>query len=162
MVNEGKKTDVSGKKSPKQKRTVQSKKQSEKETTSGERQTLGRKAASNSAIAANSSVIKSLTKGKGTKTKTTARKKPSKKNLDKKVYKEKDTLSIGKINTSELKKVEDVIEKLSQKPKPSVRVTVPGVLRKTSSTPKPAPGDEKPAPVVEIKNYLKKLFGSNA
>ncbi len=162
MVNEAKETDVSEKKSPKQKRTVQSKKQSEKATTSGERQKLGRKTASNSAVAANSSVIKSLTKGKGKNAKTTARKKPAKKSLDKKVYKERDTLSIGRANTSELKKVESVIEKLSKKPTPSVRVTVPGVLRKASSKPKTVPCDQKVAPVVEIRNYLKKFFGSNA
>ncbi|OHB87528.1 MAG: hypothetical protein A3D13_03370 [Planctomycetes bacterium RIFCSPHIGHO2_02_FULL_40_12] len=90
-------------------------------------------------------------------------KKPSeKKNLSKGVYKEKDTLKIRRTNISELEKVENVIVKLSKKPEPGVRVTVPGVLRIASSVPKTVPSAQKAIPIVEIKNYLKKLFGINA
>ncbi|MEK6765949.1 MAG: hypothetical protein AABY49_06995 [Planctomycetota bacterium] len=99
---------------------------------------------------------------KRTKTKSVVQKKSSKKNLNKGVYKEKDTLKIRRTNINDLKKVENVIEKLSKKPEPSVRVTVPGVLRIASSVPKTAPSAQKAIPIVEIKNYLKKLFGSNA
>ncbi|ODS33118.1 MAG: hypothetical protein SCARUB_01742 [Candidatus Scalindua rubra] len=149
--------NVKVKKSPKQKRIVQKKKQSERKITSSEKQQRVKKAANNS--------VKKPAKGttnKRIKTKVTAQKKPLKKNLNKGVYKEKDTLRIRRTNISELKKVENVIEKLSKKPEPSVRVTVPGVLRIASSVPKTVPSAQKAISIVEIKNYLRRLFGSNA
>lgn len=158
MVNvKVQKTSVSAKRSPKQKRIVQKKKQSERKTTSSEKQQRVKKAANNS--------VKKPTKGttnKRIKTRVTAQKKPSRKNLKKGVYKEKDTLKIRKTSISGLKTVENVIEKLSKKPEPSVRVTVPGVLRIASSVPTTIPSAQKAIPIVEIKSYLNKLFGSNA
>lgn len=157
MVNiKVRKTSVSAKKSLKQKRIVQ-KKQSERKITSGEKQQRVKKAANNS--------VKKPAKGttnKRIKTRVTVQKKSPKKNLNKGVYKEKDTLKIRRTNIGELRKVENVIEKLSKKPEPSVRVTVPGVLRIVSSVPTTVPSAQKAIPIVEIKNYLNKLFGSNA
>lgn len=89
-------------------------------------------------------------------------KKVTKKSAAKKSVKGTDTLKIGRTDINELKKVENVIENLSKKPEPGVRVTVPGVLRIASSVPKTAPNAQKAIPIVEMKNYLKKLFGSNA
>lgn len=89
-------------------------------------------------------------------------KKVTKKSAAKKSVKETDTLKIERTDINELKKVENVIENLSKKPEPDVRVTVPGVLRIASSVPKTASSAQKAIPIVEIKNYLKKVFGSNA
>jgi hypothetical protein len=154
-----KKTGSSPKRTTSRKKsTGQEKKPSEKKITSKEKQPVVKKVTKKSAA---KKPVKGAS-GKKTKTKSAAQKKSSKKNLNKEVYKEKDTLKIRRTNITDLKKVENVIENLSKKPEPGVRVTVPGVLRIESCVPNAAPSAQKAIPIVEIKNYLKKLFGSNA
>ena len=58
---------------------------------------------------------------KKTTTKIAAQRKSSKENSNNGVYKPESTLKVQRTNVNELKKVENVIEKLSQGPEPSVQ-----------------------------------------
>ncbi len=148
------------KKSSKQKRIGQEKNLSVNKTTSKEKQQKEKKATNNSA--------------KKTSKKTTtiiaAQRKFSEKNPSNGVYKAKNTLKVRRTNVNELKKVENVIEKLSQGPEPSVqktvpvvqeiaqpaRRTVPGVLRIVHDVQVTVPSAPKAIPIVEARNFLKK------
>jgi len=117
----------------------------------------------------NQQKVKKTTSKKVT-TKITAQKKSSKKNSNNRVYKAKNTLKVRRTNVNELKKVENVIERLSQGPEPSVqktvpvvqeiaptvRRTVPGVLRIVYDVQDTVPSTPKAIPIVEAGNFLKK------
>ena len=117
----------------------------------------------------NQQKVKKTTSKKVT-TKITAQKKSSKKNSNNRVYKAKNTLKVRRTNVNELKKVENVIERLSQGPEPSVqktvpvvqeiaptvRRTVPGVLRIVHDVQDTVPSTPKAIPIVETGNFLKK------
>jgi hypothetical protein len=140
------------KKSSKQKRIGQERKLSVKKTTSKEKQQKGKKTS------------------RKTTTKIAAQRKSSKKNSNNGVYKAKNTLKVRRTNVNELKKVENVIEKLSQGPEPSVqktvpvvqeiaptvRRTVPGVLRIVHDVQDTVPSAPKAIPIIEAGNFLKK------
>ncbi|MFQ5788751.1 MAG: hypothetical protein ACE5H1_12340 [Thermodesulfobacteriota bacterium] len=148
------------KKPSKQKRIGQEKKLSVNKTTSKEKQQKVKKATNNSAKKTS----------KKTTTKITAKRKSSKKNPSNGIYKVKNTLKVRRTNVNELKKVEGVIEKLSQGPEPSVQKTVPvvqeiapiarrimpGVLRIVHDVQDTVPGAPKARPIVEAGNFLKK------
>ncbi|MFQ5685914.1 MAG: hypothetical protein ACE5GV_04570 [Candidatus Scalindua sp.] len=155
------------KKSSKQKSIVQKKKPSVKKTTSKGKQQKIKKTTKDSA----------RNTSKKATTKVTAQRKSSKKGPNNGAYKAKNNLKVRRTNANELKKVENVIEKLSQVPEPSVqktvtvvreipptaRRTVPGVLRIVHDVQDTVPGAPKTIPIVEIKSYFKKLLvGSNA
>ncbi len=147
----------SEKKSSKQKRTGQARKLSVKKTTSKEKQQKAKKTSKK-------------TTSKRATTKVAAQRKSSKKNSNNGVYKAKNTLKVRRTNVNELKKVESVIERLSQGPEPSVqktvpvvreiaptaRRTVPGVLRIVHDVQDIAPSAPKAIPIVEAGNFLKK------
>jgi len=117
----------------------------------------------------NQQKVKKTTSKKVT-TKITAQKKSSKKNSNNRVYKAKNTLKVRRANVNELKKVVNVIERLSQGPEPSiqktvpvvqeiappVRRTVPGVLRIVHDVQDTVPSTPKAIPIVEAGNFLKK------
>jgi hypothetical protein len=103
-------------------------------------------------------------------TKVAVQRKSSKANSNNGVYKAKNTLKVRRTNVNELKKVENVIERLSQGPEPSVqktvtvvreiaptvRRTVPGVLRIVHDVQNTVPSTPKAIPIVEAGNFLKK------
>ncbi|MBS1257102.1 MAG: hypothetical protein MAG551_00137 [Candidatus Scalindua arabica] len=107
---------------------------------------------------------------KNATTKVAAQRKSSKANSNNGVYKAKNTLKVRRTNVNELKKVENVIERLSQGPEPStqktvtvaqeiaptVRRTVPGVLRIVHDVQDTVPSAPKTVPIVEAGNFLKK------
>ena len=149
------------KRSSKQKRIGQARKLSVKKTTSKEKQQKAKKVTNNSA----KKTSKKTTSKKAT-TKVAVQRKPSNKG----VFKAKNTLKVRRTNVNELKKVENVIEKLSQGPEPSVqktvpvvqeiaptaRRTVPGVLRIVHDVQDTVPSAPKAIPIVEARNFLKK------
>ena len=117
----------------------------------------------------NQQKVKKTTSKKVT-TKITAQKKSSKKNSNNRVYKAKNALKVRRTNVNELKKVENIIERRSQGPEPSVqktvpvvqeiaptvRRTVPGVLRIVHDVQDTVPSTPKAIPIVEAGNFLKK------
>lgn len=156
MVNtKTKKTVKSTGSSPGKKTSKQ--KLSAKKTTAGKKQQKAKKSSKK-------------TTGKKATTKVAAKRKSTKENSSNGVYKAKNNLKVRRTNVNELKKVENVIERLSQRPKTGarktatvVRKTVPGVLRIVHDVQDKAPNTPKVVPIVEIKSYFKKLLvGSNA
>jgi hypothetical protein len=141
------------KKSSKQKRIGQEKKLSVKNPTSRKKQQKVKTAS------------KKTTSKKAT-TKVAVQRKSSKAYSNNGVYKAKDTLKVRRTNVNELKKVENVIERLSQGPEPivqkvqeitpTVRRTVPGVLRIVHDVQDTVPSTPKAIPIVEAGNFLKK------
>lgn len=149
MVNaKTKKTVKSSGSSPKRKSSKQ--KPSVKKTTSKKRQQ-------------NVKNTSKKTTSKKVTTKVAAQKKSSKKSSNNGVYKAKNTLKVRRTSVNELKKVESVIERLSQGSEPSVqktapivRSTVPGVLRIVHDAQGTVPSTPKTIPIVEAGSFLKK------
>ena len=148
MVNaKTKKTVKSSGSSPKRKSSKQ--KPSVKKTTSKKRQQNVKKTSKK-------------TTSKKVTTKVATQKKSSKKSSNNGVYKAKNTLKVRRTSVNELKKVESVIERLSQGSKPSVqkapiaRRTVPGVLRIVHDAQGTVPSTPKTIPIVEAGSFLKK------
>jgi len=110
----------------------------------------------------NQQKVKKTTSKKVT-TKVAAQRKSSKKSSNNGVYKAKNTLKVRRTSVNELKKVESVIERLSQGSEPSVqktapivRRTVPGVLRIVHDAQGTVPSTPKTIPIVEAGSFLKK------
>ena len=70
----------------------------------------------------------------------------------------KADLKIKKATKTQIKKIESVIDKLSQAPKQHFITTVPGVLRKVPAVKKKGPAVHKELPITGLLNYLKKMF----
>jgi hypothetical protein len=150
------------KKSLKQKSIGQERKLSVKKTTSKEKQQKVKKAKNNSAMKTSKKITTKV-----------SQRKSSKKNSNNGVFKARNTLKVRRTNVNELKKVENVIEKLSQWPKPSVqktvpvvqeiapaiRRTVPGVLRIVHDVQDTVPSAPKAIPIVEAGNFLRTVLG---
>ncbi len=112
------------------------------------------------------------TTSKRATTKVAPQRKSSKKNSNNGVYKAKN-IKVRRTNVNELKKVESVIERLSQGPEPSVqktvpvireiaptaRRTVPGVLRIVHDVQGTVPSTPKAIPIVEAGNFLRTVLG---
>ena len=67
-------------------------------------------------------------------------------------------LQIKAATKTQREKVENVIEKLSQKTEQNYVTTVAGVFRKVPTAKKSAPEVHKELPISGIFNYLKKMF----
>ena len=149
--NSSKKTTSKKKGAVKKKETTVQKKKSpvKKTTTSKEKKPVAKKVTKKSA---------EKSKPKASSAKKPVAKKPVKKTLKKVATEENAGLKIKKATKTQVKKVENVIEKLSQKPKQQYITTVPGVLRKVLAAQKKVPEVHKELPITGILNYLKKMF----
>ncbi len=137
--------------------TVQKKKSPVKKTTTAKgKKPVAKKVTKKSAAKSKPKVsaVKKTTTAKGKK--PVAVKKPVKKNLKKVATEKNADLKIKKASKTQIKKVESVIDKLSQKPKQHFVTTVPGVLRKVPATQKSVSVAHKELPITAILNFFKK------
>ena len=141
--------------------TVQKKKSPvKKETTSNGKKLVAKKVTKKPAAKSKPKVstVKrtTITKAK----KPAAKRKPVKMTLKKVTTNDNADLQIKEATKTQIKKVENVIEKLSQKTEQNYITTVPGVFRKVPSAQKRKPALEvhKELPIAGMLNYFKKMF----